>query len=305
MKDSSINSNPSSGQAFEPIVAVDGVIGAGISPQDRGFNYGDGLFETVRMVNSKGVACLPLWSLHLQRLVDSCTRLDIKLDLKTLDSAIEQMKTQFVVLGVAEVVLKIVVTRGVGGRGYLPSVGQQPTLCVGIYPSASYPAENYAQGIAVHLCRQKLSVNAALAGMKHLNKLEYVLARTEWRDMSVSEALLLDQNDLVADGTFSNVFAVRSGVLVTPALEECGVAGVMRRVIVEILASRLVLAVEFARLSLDDLFSCDEVFVCNSVYGIWPVVSLLDARWPCGSVVRSLQAELNSYLIELGGVAVC
>jgi 4-amino-4-deoxychorismate lyase len=296
------NSKSISASAFEPIIAVNGVIGAGVSPLDRGFNYGDGLFETVRLDSNGGRAHLPLWPLHRRRLLRSCGRLLISLDPQRLDSAVEQLLQQAVSHNVEQGVVKIVVSRGVGGRGYLAPESMLATLCVGLYPVAVHPLANVEEGIHLHLCQQRLSSNLSLAGMKHLSKLEYVLARSEWRDKKLAEGVLLDAVGNVVEGTFSNVFAVLEGKLLTPALLGCGVAGVMRRLILDVLAPKLGVVVLESDISLAELEAADEVFTCNSVCGIWPVLSLsgpgLKCGWLRGALTMRLQAELDTHLLE-------
>ena len=288
---------------FEPIIAVNGVLGAGISPLDRGFNYGDGLFETVRLDTKGGLAYLLLWSLHRQRLLDSCCRLQISLDINRLDSSVDQILQLAVSHNVQRAIVKIVVSRGVGGRGYLAPKSFPATLCVGLYPASVQPMANTEVGIDLHLCQQRLSSNSLLAGMKHLNKLEYVLARSEWQDKSIAEGVLLDSDGNVVEGTFSNVFVVLEGKLMTPVLTRCGVAGVMRRLILEVLAPKLDVIVLESDISLSDLEAADEVFVCNSVCGIWPARSLSGpiskCDWPLGHLTMRMQAALDSHLLGL------
>lgn len=297
------NSKSVSAFTFEPIVAVNGVIGAGVSPLDRGFNYGDGLFETVRLDSCSGRAYLPLWSLHRRRLLDSCSRLLISLDPERLDSAVEQLLQQAVSHNIEQAVVKVVVSRGVGGRGYLAPESILATLCVGLYPAAVNSLANMQEGVHLHLCQQRLSSNSSLAGMKHLSKLEYVLARSEWRDKPLAEGVLLDAAGNVVEGTFSNVFVVLKGKLLTPALLECGVAGVMRRLILDVLAPKLGVVVLESDISLVELEAADEVFTCNSVCGIWPALSLsgavLKCGWHRGALTIRLQAELDTHLLEL------
>lgn len=281
---------------FDPIVSVNGVLGAGISPLDRGFNYGDGLFETIRLTVSNSEPRLPLWHLHRQRLLCDCARLGIVLSEAKLQGFVEQILVEARAQNIAAAIVKIVVTRGVGGRGYLPPADAEPTICVGLYPAPAHPAEHGLVGIGLHLCSQVLSASGQLAGIKHLNKLEYVLARAEWRDSSAAEGLLLDASGCVVEGTFSNVFWLKDGVLFTPQLDQCGVAGVMRRLIMTQLAPKLGLQVQEKAVPLDDLKATDEVFMCNSVCGIWPVLSLAGCRWKKGVMTEALQAGLDAHL---------
>jgi len=150
-----------------------------------------------------------------------------------------------------------------------------PTYCIGVFPVDVLRSNNYLTGIDMRICAQRLSANKSLAGMKHLNRLEQILARSEWQD-EYAEGLLMDESGSVIEATVSNLFAVKHGKLYTPDLSSSGVAGIMRRTIMEILAPTLSLDVEIESINLDFLRAADELFVCNSVYGIWPVNTLVD-----------------------------
>lgn len=133
-----------------------------------------------------------------------------------------------------------------------------------------------------------MSRQPLLAGLKHLNRLEQVLARAEWQDTEHAEGLMLDQAGRVIEGVFSNLFLVRDGVLITADLKRCGVAGVMRA---ELLfqAVSLGISTQITDIPLEQLQWADEVFVCNSVYGIWPVRAYAALHWPVGPLTRKLQ----------------
>lgn len=198
--------------------------------------------------------------------------------------------------------VKIIVTRGEGGRGYrLPDV-INPTICIGIFPAAVYP-ENYSDGgVTVTVCNQRLGSNASLAGLKHLNRLEHILARAEWRDENIAEGLLLDTNGHLIEATVSNIFIVKDGALITPDLTHSGVAGVMRRFILESVAPELGLVSVITQLTLDDLYSADEVFLCNSVFGVWPVIHVAGEpgyEFPLGKITSELQQFLMKTLHTL------
>lgn len=274
-----------------PLISVNGVIGQQISPLDRGFAYGDGVFETCRIDNGQ----IPLWPLHRQRLLASCDRLFIPLQETLLEQYLQLLLAQVPAQDLVAATLKIIVTRGEGVRGYRLPDNVQPTLCIGIFSAANYPEHYVNRGVTVRLCRQRLGCNPALAGLKHLNRLEHILARAEWQDEAISEGLLLDGNGHLIEATVSNLFIVKNAGLLTPDLSEAGVAGVMRRFILESLAPQLGLRAEIKKLTLDDLLSADEVFLSNSVFGIWPVAELLGdspRSFFRGEVTRKLQALL-------------
>ena len=266
-----------------PLISVNGVLDAAISPLDRGFAYGDGVFETCRY--SQGA--IPLWSYHRERLSRSAERLKIPLNESLLAQYLDAMLEHLRDGNIAHAVVKITLTRGIGGRGYRLPDQIVPTYCIGIFPCAPLQTEQYRNGIVVRICNFRLSQTPVLAGMKHLNRLEHILARAEWQD-EFAEGLLLDAQGKVVEATVSNLFVVKNNQLYTPDLSAAGVAGIMRRTITEKLAPALGLACQILDMELDFLRAADEIFLCNSVYGIWPVNMLVDDR-------QSVTATHNRY----------
>lgn len=281
-----------------PITSINGVIGAQLSPQDRGLAYGDGLFETCRIVEGR----VPLWPFHYERLVTGCKRLHIPLEQNKL---LTYLRGLLEVADIAEGVLKIIVTRGAGGRGYRISSGTEPTYCLSVFPPAA-PAEP-ASAITVTVCQQRLGSNPALAGIKHLNRLEQVLARAEWQDEQIAEGLLLDIEENVIEATAANLFIVRGHQLLTPDLSFAGVAGVARQLIIEQLAEQTGLVAQVVPIALEDIYSADEIFLCNSVTGIRPVTKLLGEpvrTFKLGPRTLALQTAFDAYLLSAqGGLA--
>lgn len=279
-------------QTSLPLIAVNGVIGAQLSPIDRGLAYGDGLFETCKLQNGT----LALWKYHCERLLAGCEKLGIPLSATLLET---QLGKVISTSGAGNAVVKITVTRGQGGRGYKWPEPVQPTIIIGVYPAAVYPATNATDGVRIHLCKLRLGHNPALAGLKHLNRLEQVLARAEWNDDSVAEGLLLDCNDNLVEAVFSNIFLVKNNQLLTPDLSLAGVSGVMRRYILEDLAPALAINTHVMQLRLDDLYAAEEIFLCNSLYGIWPVREILadqGLQKNPGPLTRRLQNQLAPIL---------
>lgn len=266
-----------------PLISVNGVLDSAISPLDRGFAYGDGVFETCRY--SQG--SIPLWSYHRERLSHSAERLKIPLNEALLTQYLNAMLAYLNDANITQAVVKITLTRGVGGRGYRLPDQVVPTYCIGIFPGSQLRTEPYCNGVAVRICDLRLSQVPALAGMKHLNRLEHILARAEWQD-EFAEGLLLDVQGRVVEATVSNLFIVKNNQLYTPDLSMTGVAGIMRKTIMEKLAPALELACHTVDMELDFLCTADEIFLCNSVYGIWPVSLLIDDR-------QSVIASKNIY----------
>jgi 4-amino-4-deoxychorismate lyase len=250
----------------------------------RALAYGDGLFETIKVDGGRA----QFLSYHLQRLRLDCARLDIALDEAVLCSEIAQLLTQQ-----PSGVLKIIVAREAVTRGYFAARGAPVARLLQFFPQTFLHDDPRARlGVAVRLCRQALSEQPAFAGIKHLNRLEQVLARSEWSDAAIAEGLMLDRAGRLIEGTMSNVFLVREGTLYTPRLHRCGVAGVMREIILTQLALNTLDVVQ-ADLLPADLSAADEVFLSNSVIGIWPVRKIECLHKPVGTVTLTLQEKLN------------
>jgi 4-amino-4-deoxychorismate lyase len=251
-----------------------------LSVHDRGLHYGDGLFETLAVQNG-----MPLcWDRHYLRLVRGCDQLHINCpEPDLLLSEINQL-----VRNTKQVVLKIIITRGAGGRGYrLPKPEIPATRILGVFPWPSHPEKNYTEGVVLKLCKTRLAKNPALAGIKHLNRLEQVLARSEWDNTETVEGLMLDTDDNVIEGTMSNIFIVNGNNLLTPELTFCGIAGVIRECILD-LAPDLGFKTRIKHISETELFSASEIFLCNSVIGLWPVQKIEDHEFQAGPVTRKI-----------------
>lgn len=252
-----------------PLISVNGVLDASISPFDRGFTYGDGFFETCRCISGR----IPLWDFHRGRLLSSAQRIGVPVDEQRLQGYLDKLLVHPELDKYSDTVIKIQITRGVGGRGYRVSDQVNPTYCIGVFPGVPLLSSAFIEGVDVRICDLRLGRNPALAGIKHLNRLEHILARAEWRD-EFSEGLLLDAENNLIEATVSNVFVVKGGQLYTPDLSGAGVAGVMRRVIIEQLIPELNLSVQIMNVPQEFLMAADEIFLSNSVFGIWPVKSV-------------------------------
>ena len=268
-----------------PEILINGEPGNVIPVDDRGLSYGDGLFETMALVDGR----IRLLDFHLQRLEDGCRRLGITMP----DRAALQTDLESVCEKKTRAVIKLIVTRGRGERGYRVTGGFEPTRIVS---AGGWPDDTDAaaiQGVNVRVCDTRLVSNPRLAGVKHLNRLEQVLARMEWDDPDIQEGLMLDRDGHVIGGTMSNIFAVSGGGLMTPALDQCGVAGVMRRHVLD-LAQRLGIDAEIEQLTLDALDECDELLLTNAIIGIWPVKKVAQRHLEPGPVTQRLQNGLNN-----------
>lgn len=264
---------------------VNGVICDQLALSDRAIHYGDGLFETIAIRNGR----LEFWQRHMARLASGCQRLGIAMP----DDALLLTEARRLI-DRDEGVLKIIITRGEGGRGYRPPDidSSRPSRILGLYPLPDYPVLNVSQGVELRYCSTPVSTNPALAGMKHLNRLEQVLARSEWSDPAITEGLMCDINGYVIEGTMSNLLFVRDGVLNTPDLSKSGVAGIIREVILE-QAESLNIPVHCQHYLRRDLESADEIFVCNSVIGLWPVRRIEHHSYDAGPLMQQLLDALN------------
>lgn len=242
---------------------VNGVAGDTIKLDDRGFSYGDGLFETIAVRNG---ACRFLDN-HLQRLEEGCSRLRIPFrEHGMLRTEVTQLAA-----AVANGAAKLIVTRGRGPRGYrLPDVCM-PTRIVGV--QETQPVACPAAGVALRYCETPITRNPALAGLKTLNRLEQVLARAEWSDTDIAEGLMLNDRQEVVCGTMTNVFFVRDGMLYTPQLSESGVNGIMRQQVLAVAGEKGIDVREVA-VSKSELSQADEIFLTNALIGLWPVSQL-------------------------------
>jgi 4-amino-4-deoxychorismate lyase len=261
-----------------------GDLNRALALNDRGFHYGDGLFETALLHDGK----IRFLESHLDRLSHGCEVLGIRAPSRDLMRDEVARVTRDLRSGV----LKIIVSRGSGQRGYRPSVEHEPTRVIVLYPDNADRSKRELRCIRVRWCETRLGRNARLAGLKHLNRLENVLAQSEWQDAAIEEGLMLDTEGEVVSGTATNVFAVREGILVTPDLRFCGVRGVMRTQVLRA-AHELGLPIEEAPLWPHDLKTASEVFVTNAVHGIRCVFALDDWHWSERPIATQLAEHLQ------------
>jgi 4-amino-4-deoxychorismate lyase len=254
--------------------------------RDRGLQYGDGIFETMRVQRRR----VRLLDFHLERLHAGCERLKIAgPEPRRLRAELERIAR-----GRNSGVLKLIVTRGGGPRGYRPSGRERCTRIVSLFPQPRGGAQT-AAGVRVRVCATPLSTNPKLAGLKTLNRLDSVLARAEWHDARIWEGLMRDADGNWIGGTMSNLFLTRGLVLMTPLLDRCGTAGVMRRWVMS-MSRELRLRMVERRIGWDDLESAEEVFMTNALVGIQPVRSI---EWPRVATLRFRGAGIAERLREL------
>lgn len=248
-----------------------------VPADDRGLQYGDGLFETIRL--EEGVA--RHWERHLARLERGCERLGMPSPSRAALTADRDAAARRQSHGV----LKIVVTRGSGGRGYAPPSDPVIRRITSTTPLPDWRADDYSRGIRIAVCETRAAISPELAGLKHLGRLENVLARDELRDSGWSEGIMLDDEGRVVGATMSNLFVTTEGRLMTPPVDYAGVAGTTRERVLA-WARQAGVEVSESELTVADCRSADEIFLCNAVRGIIPVRELAGRPIPQQSLTR-------------------
>lgn len=269
----------------QSVVLVDGAITDRLPVDDRGLMYGDGVFRTLRVVDSS-----PLWwHEQLAKLTEDCARIGLQApDTTVWDADLDRIASRL-----TAGVLKLLVTRGSGPRGYSPLESRQVRRLMRYDATPIQSNPHPAASITLRVCTLRLGWQPRLAGVKHLNRLENVLARAEWTSPDIHEGLLLDQAGQVISGVMSNLFIWSQNRLLTPRLDQCGVAGVARARLMR-LASAQGVQVEATSLSLQAVFEADEVMLTNSVMGLRHVACLDTKTWPQPLIGPRLAALLDA-----------
>jgi len=255
-----------------------------IEVTDRGLAYGDGLFETIAIASGRPV----YWNRHVRRLLQGCKVLGLACPAEEL---LKQELLQLV-SDQKKGVVKIILTRGSGGRGYRPdpSCGINRILSFHSWPEIN--PEYYSKGIALYPCTTPVSSNSRLAGLKTLCRLEQVMAQSEFDEPDYAEGVMLDDNGMVIECSKTNIFIVSQDRLYSPSLKRSGIKGIMRDVIID-LAGRLGISFTETELDRSDLLKADEIFVCNSIIKIWPVREYLANQYPVGEITKTLMLEIE------------
>jgi len=252
---------------------INGSPGDVLPIDDRGLQYGDGVFETIAVRHGKP----RFLDRHFSRLRNGCSALNFVCpDIGAIEREVRQV-AEGCEFGAA----KIIVTRGSGPRGYAPPANANPTRIVGIAPATPPPRSCYDEGIVARMCQTRISANTVAAGMKTLGRTEQVLARAEWQDPQIREGLMCDTEGHVISGTMSNLFLVSEGALHTPDTTRSGVSGIMRQVVMEQAEQA---GIQSIRRPIDaaEFADADELFVTNAMIGLWPLRKLVDEK---GAVV--------------------
>lgn len=268
---------------------VNGKMVSGIAPTNRGFAYGDGIFRTMRLLNGE----LQDWPLHYQTLVADCSKIQIVCP--SAELLMQEFKHLMATAEgdeLASGVVKMIITRGDGARGYAPPAICEPTRVLIHSALPVYPAEIYSTGVALYTCQTRLASQPLLAGIKHLNRLENVLARAELKDPRFFDGILRDYDDHVIEAVSGNLFISKDGLVMTPALDRCGVAGVMRQKILDWYKTQGNTVVS-TNLFMENLLTADAVVIANSVYGVLQVTQIDQQAIATNDWARELRAHLN------------
>lgn len=262
--------------AFGALRIFDGENEIAALPADsRARMYGDGLFETMRAHGGD----VPWWDAHWARLVDGASRLAIPLPAEPrVRGVLRELLVE------ASAVVRLQLERGPGARGYAPSAGAAPLWSLAVHA----PPPVGARPLVLRWCETRMAIQPALAGIKHCNRLEQVLARAEWQPATggADDGLMLDTAGDVVCATSANVFVHLDDEWLTPPVDRCGVRGVCRDWVLDAVDARE------RRLAREDVERADAVFLCNAVRGILEVARLGDREWPRDPRIARLRARL-------------
>ena len=142
------------------------------------------------------------------------------------------------------------------------------------------------------ICSINIGKQSILSGIKHLNRLEQIIARSEWETNKISESIMLDTDGYVIEGTMSNIFGVKKNIFYTPILEYGGIEGVMRKVILNLLKKNKE-KYKIKKIKLKEFLNFDEIFICNSIFGVWGVKKILKKKYKLGSNTKKIISFLS------------
>lgn len=262
---------------------------------DRASAYGDGVFETIAIRNGGA----RFWPMHEQRLQASCARLGISCP--TTGELAARMRAMLEQCNARSefATARLVVAASDSPRGYRRAATGRPRFSLELFDAMPLPKSHYSDGVTSRLCELRMANQPALAGIKSLNRLEQVLARAEWDAADVFEGLLLDIDGRLICGTMSNVFIVTNSTVVTPAMTRCGVSGIMRAHVLQLLQDEGI-ECEVRDVAERELESAAECFLTNSQFGVVPVRRYDEKEWCIGAVTRQAQS-----LAAANGVPEC
>ncbi len=267
------------------MILIDGIPADSVPVSDRALQFGDGCFTTARVSEGKVVRLED----HLQRLREACVRLAIPFT----DWAVITDEMRLLSTGHTSGVLKVLISRGSGGRGYASADCVQPRRILSVSDYPGHYSRWREQGVRLATAPLRLGLNPLLAGIKHLNRLEQVLIRQFIDDAGVDEALVLDYHGRIVECCTANIFWRCKDELFTPRLDEAGVDGTMRRYLIRLLTAQGY-AVQQVAADVSVLQAADEVFICNSLMPVVPVISIDGQGYASGKLTRRLSEICNT-----------
>ena len=213
------------------------------------------------------------WKRHYERIKKGCKLMSIRLP--SLDMLLKQRRKILIKSynsGMKEGILKLIITRGVGGRGYKFEDNMKPTVIFLVFPKPKFNPLIYKEGVKTKFCKTKLYSHNKLFGLKHLNRLDSVLARSEWKNQFF-EGIFLDEKDNLVEGTMTNIFFIRGETLITTPIDKSGINGILRQVVIE-KTKKFFKKIVISKVSKQIINEFDQMFLTNSILKVVPVKSL-------------------------------
>lgn len=263
---------------------VNGELATHLPLSDRSIQFGDGVFRTLRQ--QQGIPVF--WEAHYQKLMHDACAMGIVCPPR------EVFEEDFTLIKMTEGIVKIILSRGNTARGYAVSQDLPVTRIVQVSPTPVGRETWLQEGVKIRFADWRLSSQPRLAGIKHLNRLDNVMARLEWNDPDIAESLMLDQAGYVIEGVMSNMFLWQQGGLYTPNLTDCGVAGVMRDKVIEA-TQHLGIPLIYQSLTPEHIWQAEAVLLTNSVFGIVPVRECESEKYKKNRVWRDFSLCLTLY----------
>ena len=276
---------------------INGIFKKNISVLDRGLAYGDGVFETMCWRVSKShklqIYGVEYWERHLERLKMGCDKIKLPMPSKALlNSYKNKILKKSLESEINQGVLKIIITRGVGGRGYKYESNLKPTIIFLSFPAKTIDKKHYNIGVKVKLCKTDILENKRISGIKHLNRLDSVIARSEWDD-NYFEGLFVDKSGNLLEGTMTNIFFIKNKVLYFPKLRSCGIEGIMSQVVKD-KTNFFFKGLKECNLKFSKIKNFDAMFLTNSVIKVMPVKYLDNVSFTITEELRSLVEYFSS-----------
>lgn len=266
------------------MIWVNGVLQGSIDPSDRGLAYGDGLFATMR-TSHDGIL---FFNTHQSRLTDGAARLGFEWRMgSALYQQLEDLARQY-----PHHCIKLLVSRGVGGRGYTPPQAVNVTEVVSVHPIPSHYAHWQKNGINLKTSPVRLSIQPLLAGIKHLNRLEQVLIKAQLLPSNVDDWLVLDTEAKVIESSMANIFFIKDNEVITPSLAQCGVSGVMREQVINALLEQQS-NIQCLPFGAERLGEFDSAFITNSVLGVVDVLAIDSLKFTRSPITANLRQTLS------------